>query len=136
MITKTNQSLSNVFDVTPLTINDKPVVLPVVADDNDLDESAQTAKDLLEKGSDVLETASLIAAGSEDPKMFSAIASLIASMNQTNSHILQVHDRKQKLIKPTSDTSDGMTINTSGAVFVGNTTDFAKAIRDMRSKGE
>ncbi len=133
MITNTHNALSNVFDVTPVknTLVKSEVK---VSDDSDLQLSTDTAKAMLEKGADIIETASLIAAGTEDPAMFTAIASLMSSMNKTNDHLLKVHTIKNPVVKQQEVQSGETVINNPQAVFVGSTTDFARKLSELRKQ--
>lgn len=142
MITKTNQSLSNIFDVEPSTgeiIESKPEIkVDSTVQDTDFEIARTTMHNLLLKGQSALENAILIANGTEEPESYNAVSALIAKMTDTSVKLMGLHEIKSKLaIKSPSNLQtpnlESTTTNISSqVVFVGSTSEMAKAIFDTQ----
>lgn len=143
MITKTNQSLSNIFDVEPSTgevIEHEPNVSKSIEKLQDIDfEIARTTMhNILLKGQSAIENALLIANGTEEPDSYNAVSNLIGKMTDASVKLMGLHETKMKILTKSevqiqSTTESSTTTNISSqVVFVGSTSELAKNISDLR----
>lgn len=143
MITKTNQSLSNIFGVEPTAhevIEHETKIVSVVenAQDTDFEIARTTMHNLLLKGQSAIENALLIANGTEEADSYNAVSNLIGKMTDATVKLMGLHEMKAKIntkqqvaqITPEL----GSTTNISGPVFVGSTSELAKMISDQRKQ--
>lgn len=140
MITKTDQSLSNIFDVTPTTnevvkyesATDVTAVTNKTSQDTDFDIARTTIHNLLLKGQQSLDNAIIIANGTEEADSFNAVTNLIAKMTEASVKLMGLHEIKSKITKPTILTPDtpheSGTMNINGPVFVGSTSELSAFI--------
>jgi len=152
MITKTDQSLSDVFDVTPVgqqvavqatppAVIEKPVNIEPV--DKDLMDDFQIARTMIQgllvRGADAMENAILIANGTEDPKSFEAVTNLIGKLTDASEKLVGLHEKKNKSatkVAAQPEMPQGGNINMTGPVFVGSTSELAKMINDSRKNNQ
>lgn len=150
MITKTNESLSNIFDVEPSTGEVIEQIVPDIAcndstvkiksEDADLEICRTTMHNLLLQGQRSLENAIIIANGTEDADSFNAVSTLIGKMTDASTKLMGLHEIKAKINRPVVmpqpvaqlQPTAGSTNISGPVVFVGSTSEFAKNITDIR----
>lgn len=143
MSVKTNNSLSEIFDVNPIT--GETVVPQVVAKvdeskpdtklDNDFELARTTIQNAILKASHSLEVASLVAAGTEDSKSFDAVGNLVSKLVDASEKLVGIHEKKakaepKKIAGGIIDQTGENTTNINGPVFVGSTSELAKFLSD------
>lgn len=143
MITKTNQSLSAVFDVEPIkheVIESKPIVTEAkesisAAQEIDFEIARNAMHNLLLKGQSAIENALLIANGTEEAESYNAVSNLIGKVTQASTRLMELHEIKTKLVikaetpMPTQESSN--TVSISGPVFVGTTSELSKMLTNQ-----
>lgn len=155
MITKTNQSLSEVFDVTPesaMTVSEQIVedVDEMSSDagskhdkdrDADFELARATMHSILLIGQQSLKNAAIIADGTEEPDSYNAVSSLISRITDASTKLMGLHDMKMKLttkptapVAPTTTTGNGNTTISGPVVFVGSTTEMSRMARMVADK--
>ena len=141
MITKTNQALSDIFDVEPVThaiIEHEPVKATVEsAHDTDFEIARLTMHNMLIKGQEAVGNALIIANGTEEADSYNALSTLIKTMTDASSKLMGLHEIRAKIVKPVTQSTPQIeaTNNTtiSGpVVFVGSTSELASAISSNR----
>jgi hypothetical protein len=135
----TDTELSKVFDIEPEKNETKTqdIILPAATSDNkienDFEQSRQNLNILLMQGQDALMGALEVAKQSEHPRAYEVVGNLIKQMADVNQQLMDLHQQKQKLDEPKTDSKNAVTNN--NAIFVGSTADLNKLIKNM-TKGE
>lgn len=142
MITKTNQALSDIFDVEPIVhevavVESKDITVTENAQETDFEIARTTMHNLLLKGQSAIENALLIANGTEEADSYNAVSNLIGKMTDATTKLMGLHETKMKLnIKQpqqlSPDPQGSGTVSISGPVFVGTTSELSKLILDQR----
>lgn len=141
---KLNETLSEALDIEPIEFE---VVEPVVQDttpvvvettvtsvstvDEDADFARKNIKDLISKGTTAMDNLLQIAAASEHPRAFEVAAGLIKNLADMNKDLLDIQKKKRDLL-PKSEQSNGGNVNVSNAVFVGNTNELIKLLKNNK----
>ncbi len=145
MITKTNQSLSDVFNVEP-TAQDVITVEAAAQSTEILDNPASTdfeiaraaMHNILLKGSTAIDNALIIANGNEEADSYNAVSNLIGKMTEASTKLMGLHEMKAKITKPAAPNSGQPeqnvpgNVSISGPVFVGTTSELAKIVMQQR----
>ena len=153
IVSKTDQSLSDIFDVEPIGVMTRTDVVVekvnVVSaevkspteQNQDLNDdfaiARMTMHNILIRSQETLETAILIANGSEDPKSFDIVSNLIGKITDASSKLIILHSLKNNAT-PKSVSSEVAPVTTPGAVqvhgpvFVGSTSELALMITNSR----
>lgn len=140
---KTDQNLSEIFNIEVNTAPSKGVVTELVLTDNvvelkptallvDFDQSRKNLNILLMQGEDALMGALEVAKASEHPRAFEVVGNLMKQLADVNQQLLDLHKQKQQLENASESGKKGVTNN--NAIFVGSTTELNKLINKM-SKG-
>lgn len=145
-MSKTDENLSNIFDVTPISSSDSKndIIEYVPKEVNDSpveDDYSNTRKNLyglLQQGEDALAHALEVAKMSEHPRAFEVVGGLIKQLSDINHQLLDLHTKKEKLSHLKNDkgekTNQPQNV-TNNAIFVGSTSELSKMIENMK-KGE
>ena len=139
-MSKTNDKLSEIFDVEPLP---EPEVLPAIRQtteivpiegqtevDADAAIARQNIKTLIDKGSSAIDNLLLVAQESEHPRAYEVAATFLKTLGDLNKDLLDLQKKKQDL-QP-KDTQASGAINVEKAVFVGSTAELLKQIRENK----
>ena len=138
--TKLEESFEEIFDL-PSDNNDvegelvddtprKPLS-PEGSDDVDADYqyARENLYNVIERGSDALNTLVEIANQSESPRAFEIVSTLIKTLSDANKDLLEVQTKVKKLKEETATGPK----NVTNALFIGNTSELQKLIRDRKS---
>lgn len=140
IVTKTNASLSNVFDVEP-TVHEvieheaNPVVKIEDSQETDFAIARATMHNLLLKGQTAIENALLIANGTEEADSYNAVSNLIGKMTDATVKLMGLHEIKAKInvkVPTIVPQEPGANISISGPVFCGTTSELSKMLADQR----
>lgn len=131
---------SDIIDGEIISVEHKGLQIPdESSDDSDIDDDVELVRDniknLLLTGEDMLETAVELAKNSEQPRAFEIAANMMKQLTDMNHQLLDIHEKKQKLSKKSTDNitlTNNKTINNT--VFVGTTSDFDARI-EQKIKG-
>jgi hypothetical protein len=152
-MTKLDENLSEIFDVTPLKEEVKtevattqeivPAVIQQQIDPDDADmeedfeELRQNTKDLLTKGKVALECALDIVQQSDQPRAIEVFSTLLGQMSRLNQEVMDLHEKRRK-IKNTKNEKSGPSeetnITNNNAIFVGSTTELNKILTGLTGK--
>jgi hypothetical protein len=136
---KTDETLSEVFDVTPMgkteVISKQGDVITPVNDkvEDDYEVSRNNMRVLLQQGQEALNSALEVARQSEHPRAFEVVGNLMKQLADINQQLLDLHQQKQNLDAPKEASKKEVTNN--NAIFVGSTAELNKLIKNM-AKGE
>lgn len=141
---KTDDSLSQVFDVEPLrqgeVIQGGNEIIPSSNKveenvDHDYEISRSNLHQLLVQGQDALFHALEIAKQSEHPRAFEVVGNLMNQLADINEKLLKLSEKKMKIDNPAPVKGQESKQVTNNAIFVGSTSELAKLVQDM-NKGE
>jgi len=138
--TKMEESFEEIFDlpsdnndVEGELVNDTPrkPLSPEGSDDVDADYqyARENLYNVIERGSDALNTLVEIANQSESPRAFEIVSTLIKTLSDANKDLLEVQTKVKKLKEETATGPK----NVTNALFIGNTSELQKLIRDRKS---
>jgi hypothetical protein len=136
---KTDETLSEVFDVTPMTntevITKSGEVINSTTNkiEDDYDVTRNNLRILLQQGQEALQKSLDVAMQSEHPRAFEVVGNLMKQLADINQQLLDLHQQKQKLDAPKEGAKKEVTNN--NAIFVGSTAELNKLIKNM-AKGE
>ena len=136
---KTDETLSEVFDVTPMSntevITKSGEVINNTTNkiEDDYDVTRNNLRILLQQGQEALQKSLDVAMQSEHPRAFEVVGNLMKQLADINQQLLDLHQQKQKLDAPKEGAKKEVTNN--NAIFVGSTAELNKLIKNM-AKGE
>ena len=133
-----NDNLSKIFDVEPMEIIEAPKAKTEIITSEPTQSSVQddfevarnNTKTLIDKANTALDNLLMVANQSEHPRAYEVAANLIKTMGDLNKDLLELQKRKQDLTGENKKGSDKTVIDK--AVFVGNTTEFLKMIKEKK----
>ena len=103
--------------------------------DNDYEYSRRVLYDLIEKGTDALESMIEVARESEHPRAFEVLSGLIKNTADVNDKLLDLNKKHKDInTKATPVPGDGGTTNNN--VFIGSTTDLQRMLQDANKNME
>jgi len=100
--------------------------------DTDFKYARENLYNIIEKGSDALNTLVDVAAQSQHPRAFEVVSQLVKTLSDTNKDLLEIQ-KKVKVIK--KDIPD-QPQNVTNALFVGNTSELQKMINKRNNEWE
>ena len=132
-----NNNLSEIFDVEPMEIVELPKsnteIVPVEEQNstvtNDFEEARKNTKSLIQKADTALDNLLQVANQSEHPRAYEVAANLIKTLGDLNKDLLELQKRKQDL---TGEKKDASKTVIDKAVFVGNTSELLKMIKEKK----
>lgn len=138
-----DDNLSNALNLPdppkpPQPVEEQPVVEPKsiearqVKPDSERDyaEVRQNLKRIIEKSEEAVESILEVAVESQNPRAYEVVAQLLAASLEANNKLMHLH----RQIKDIKKDEPGKTTNvTNNSIFVGNTADLQKMIRNMNT---
>lgn len=133
--TRMEESFEDIFNLPQSQIveEDTPSelvepALPSVSSDIDSDYryARENLYNVIERGSDALNTLVELANQSESPRAFEVVGTLIKTLTDANKDLLEV----QKKVKSLKEESAKGPTNVTNALFVGNTAELQQLIKD------
>lgn len=144
---KTDQNLSEIFNIEVDEAPKKGVVKELVLNDGvveekstatalvtDFEQSRKNLNLLLMQGEDALMGALEVAKASEHPRAFEVVGNLMKQLADVNQQLLDLHKQKQQLENASEGGSGKKGVTNNNAIFVGSTNELNKLI-DKMSKG-
>ena len=132
---KMNDNLSEIFDVEPMELIEVPKKEIVPVDEtnstvtNDFEEARKNTKSLIQKADTALDNLLMVANQSEHPRAYEVAANLIKTLGGLNKDLLELQKRKMDL---TGEKKDAGKTVIDKAVFVGNTSELLKMIKEKK----
>ena len=134
MSTKFEKNMEDIFNLPEKIedVNNKNEIKPVDSIDETVDNDFKYAREnlynIIERGSDALNTLVDVANQSQHPRAFEVVSQLVKTLSDTNKDLLELQ-RKIKVIN--KDIQEGpKTVNNS--LYVGNTADLQKFINKRK----
>ena len=136
-MSKKEDQIANVLGTSPSkqVASKQEIIVPEDSELQNIEEIKDTYVSIVDKGLTAIEELSMIAASTEDPKAYAALATV---MKATGSHIKAVEKivmDKQKPEKEKEEGSGGDTINNT-INFNGTTAELAELIRNTRKQDD
>jgi len=135
--TKMEENFEEIFNLPPNDVEGELIVntpseklSPKETDDVDTDYqyARENLYNVIERGSDALNTLVEIANQSESPRAFEIVGQLVKTLADANKDLLEVQNKVKKLKEET----DKGPQNVTNALFIGNTTELQKLIKDRK----
>lgn len=137
-MSKTDQSLSDIFDVEPQSEKHLPEVVkhgeivPVDSSvETDFNKVRNNINTLIEKGNTAVDNLLHVAKETEHPRAYEVAANLIKTMADLNKDLLDIQKKKKELTGETQQKKTGDTI-IDKAVFVGSTEQLIDLIKEKK----
>ena len=136
MSTKFEKNMENIFNLPEKIedVNNKNEIKPVDNNnetvDNDFKYARENLYNIIERGSDALNTLVDVANQSQHPRAFEVVGQLVKTLSDTNKDLLELQ-KKVKVIK--KDIPD-QPQNVTNALFVGNTSELQKMINKRNNE--
>lgn len=134
-----SKKISEVFDVEPVKTN--IVSLPTVIDDknasvsSDAELARSNIKGLLNLGNRAIESALEIAIQSETPRSYEVLATMLKTVSDMNSQLLDVHEKKRKILEKSTDEEKKLQSgNVTNVAFIGTTAEMNALIMERIKK--
>jgi hypothetical protein len=130
MSTTFEKNMEDIFNLPEKIeeVNDKKSIITVDNKEETVDTDFKYAREnlynIIEKGSDALNTLVDVAAQTQHPRAFEVVSQLVKTLSDTNKDLLEIQ-KKVKVIK--KDIPD-QPQNVTNALFVGNTSELQKMI--------
>ena len=125
---KTDEKLSEIFDISPIK-KEEVVVVEQEQIDSDFEFARKNIRDLAEKGRIAVENILQVASATDHPRAYEVAATLIKNMSDINKDLLELQKRKRDL-NP-AEKQQVSSVHVDKAVFVGSTADLIKQIKKM-----
>ena len=133
MSTKFEKNMEDIFEL-PEKIEQTKELKPVDKSDETVDNDFKYAREnlynIIERGSDALNTLVDVANQSQHPRAFEVVGQLVKTLSDTNKDLLELQ-KKVKVIK--KDIPD-QPQNVTNALFVGNTSELQKMINKRNNE--
>ena len=133
MSTKFEKNMEDIFEL-PEKIEQTKELKPVDNSDETVDNDFKYAREnlynIIERGSDALNTLVDVANQSQHPRAFEVVGQLVKTLSDTNKDLLELQ-KKVKVIK--KDIPD-QPQNVTNALFVGNTSELEKMINKRNNE--
>ena len=133
MSTKFEKNMEDIFELpekSDQTKELKPVDNSDKTVDNDFKYARENLYNIIERGSDALNTLVDVANQSQHPRAFEVVGQLVKTLSDTNKDLLELQ-KKVKVIK--KDIPD-QPQNVTNALFVGNTSELQKMINKRNNE--
>ena len=121
---KTDENLSKIFDIQPITGQEADLV-PMSTAEDDFTFARQNIRTLAEQGQLAVNEILQVAKATQHPRAFEVAATLIKNMSDINKDLLDLQKKKNDLLPKKEETI----VNVDKAVFVGSTRDLINQIK-------
>lgn len=127
-------SIADALDIIPIQKENEIEVIEdnTVVDDEIIDTSISNLQDIVDKAKEALGEITVIATSTEEPKAFTALASIISVTVAANKELERAaRDRKKE--KQATVQAGGNTLNNSGSIynFYGTASDLASRVKEI-----
>lgn len=136
-----SKKISEVFDVEPVPMD--RVILPTISEDDkdstvstDAELARTNIKGLLNLGNRAIESALEIAIQSETPRSYEVLATMLKTVSDMNSQLLDVHEKKRKILEKSTEKNIPTANVTNNVAFIGTTSEMNAIIMEKMKKHE
>jgi hypothetical protein len=134
-----SKKISEVFDVEPVPMD--RVILPTISEDDkdstvstDAELARTNIKGLLNLGNRAIESALEIAIQSETPRSYEVLATMLKTVSDMNSQLLDVHEKKRKILEKSTEKNIPTANVTNNVAFIGTTSEMNAIIMEKMKK--
>lgn len=135
MKTNLEKSLENIFDLPespPIAAEVTEVIAPKEGSekkniDKDYEYARQNLYEIIERGSEALNTLVEIAQASQSARAFEVVGTLVKTLSDANKDLLEVTNKVKKIKEESNVTHKNITNN---SLFVGSTAELQKFLKD------
>lgn len=135
MKTNLEKSLENIFDLPespPIAAEVTEVIAPIEGSekkniDKDYEYARQNLYEIIERGSEALNTLVEIAQASQSARAFEVVGTLVKTLSDANKDLLEVTNKVKKIKEESNVTHKNITNN---SLFVGSTAELQKFLKD------
>ena len=132
-MTKFDNSMSKIFDVTPSIIIDKPIITKEYSSNLNLEQDLSDAyqqsrdnlQDVIDQGKDAMDDILRIAKESEQPRAFEVFGTLLKNVVEANKELISM----QKQMRDMDTKKETNNNHIDKAIFVGSTTELSKLLK-------
>lgn len=135
---KLNENLSELLDIHPIDLEEKPTTTEIVdvqSVDNSVEDDTnfarQNIRELIDKGSGAINELASVARDSQHPRAYEVMATLLKNLSDMNKDLLEIQKRKKDLMITQSNKNGD--VNVDKAVFVGSTAELMKLIKTNKA---
>lgn len=124
--------IGGVLDLTPMHREERlpttyePKLSSIKQAETDVEYVRKNMYDLIEKGTRSMDELLAIADQSQHPRSYEVLSGLIKNMSELNKDLLELHEKKKKLLDTDQEKTMPNTVNNN--LFVGSTSDLLKMI--------
>ena len=133
MSTKFEKNMEDIFEL-PEKIEQTKELKPVDNSDETVDNDFKYAREnlynIIERGSDALNTLVDVANQSQHPRAFEVVGQLVKTLSDTNKDLLELQKKVRVIKKDIPDQPQ----NVTNALFVGNTSELQKMINKRNNE--
>lgn len=136
-----SKKISEIFDVEPVPT--ERVMLPTIAEDDkdsnvtsDAELARTNIKGLLNLGNRAIESALEIAIQSETPRSYEVLATMLKTVSDMNSQLLDVHEKRRKILEKSPEKNLQTANVTNNVAFIGTTSEMNAIIMEKMKKHE
>ena len=136
MSTKFEKNMEDIFNLPEKIedVNNKNEIKPVDNKDETVDNDFKYAREnlynIIERGSDALNTLVDVANQSQHPRAFEVVGQLVKTLSDTNKDLLELQKKVRVIKKDIPDQPQ----NVTNALFVGNTSELQKMINKRNNE--
>ena len=126
------EEVLNIADSPPITT--PTVIEPVESTNNDLENDYKYAREnlygIIEKGSSALDELVAVAQASEHPRAYEVVGQLVRTLTDANKDLLKIQKDVKEL---TAKNATGGPTHVTNALFVGNTAELQKLVKQRKN---
>jgi hypothetical protein len=134
-MTKFEESMSNIFDVVPITKEEKPLVVKEYSNQPNLEQdltdayqqSRDNLQDVIDQGKDALDDILRIAKESEQPRAFEVFGTLLKNVVEANKELITMQKQMRDMDSNIRKESNTNVIDK--AIFVGSTKELQSLLK-------
>lgn len=133
-----SNKISEIFDVEPIQQEQQFQVAEIKPEetntdvDDDVEFARRNIKEILRTGMNAMETANQIASESESPRAFEVLSTMMKTLGDMNSQLIDLHEKKKKA-KGMKSSDEVPTKITNNYAFVGTPAELNKLTIDRKN---
>lgn len=133
-----SKSISEIFDVEPVSTNLPAVPIPTQEDiiQSDATYAADNIRQLIEVGMGALKDAADVALNQESPRAYEVVSTMMKNLTDMNLQLMDIHGKKKDLSATNTTAPAAPGSVTNNAIFVGTTKDINELIMQRLQNGK
>jgi uncharacterized protein YicC (UPF0701 family) len=132
-----DKNMEKIFDVTPVEVDEKKLLVPTKDNTEDLnlkqdladayEQSKSNLQDIIDQGKDAMDEILQIAKAGQHPRAFEVYGTLLKNMVEANDRLLKMQKEMREM---DGKKRDGGDTKIDKAIFVGSTAELSKLIKN------